>query len=123
MYYSFVDRDMFIRHFGHGVGHLQYEQLHKIESDHDHDTSMGRTLENDSDSLDDLDIRDILNTRDSDPDDRFAANLDKQEEYDSEIVDNDKGDTSDSVIVNNSDPDVDGSSDCDSSDGLGYASY
>lgn len=58
---SFVDRDMFMRHFGHGVGHLQYERQHEIEHD-DHDD--GEALEDDSDSTDSLD-----HTGDSDPED------------------------------------------------------
>ena len=31
LFCSFVDRDMFMRHFGHGVGHLQYERQQEIE--------------------------------------------------------------------------------------------
>ncbi|KAI0266303.1 hypothetical protein BGY98DRAFT_943189, partial [Russula aff. rugulosa BPL654] len=29
----FVDRDMLMRHFGHGVGHLKYERQHGIETE------------------------------------------------------------------------------------------
>lgn len=29
----FVDRDMLMRHFGHGVGHIQYERQQEIEPD------------------------------------------------------------------------------------------
>jgi hypothetical protein len=31
--YSFVDRDMLIRHFGHGVGHLRYERQQEIKQE------------------------------------------------------------------------------------------
>ena len=30
---SFVDRDMLMRHFGHGVGHLRYERHKEISTD------------------------------------------------------------------------------------------
>ena len=38
--HSFVDRDMFMRHFGHGVGHLQYERQHEIDPDQSHNDGM-----------------------------------------------------------------------------------
>jgi hypothetical protein len=53
---SFVDRDMLMRHFGHGVGHLQYRtqtQLQDSESrtmgeaDMISDDDMGREQEHD----------------------------------------------------------------------------
>ena len=46
-----------MRHFGHGVGHLQYERQHEIEPDHDN----GMTPEDVSDQTDNPD------TGDSDP--------------------------------------------------------
>jgi hypothetical protein len=115
LFCSFIDRDMFMRHFGHGVGHLQYERQHEPN----HNTSMGLTLDDISDSSDDLD------TGDSDADeldihhncnDRAAADSDEEEEEEEEeeeIV-NDDGDASDIIV---SDSDVDGS------DSDGYASY
>jgi hypothetical protein len=30
---SFVDRDMLLRHFGHGVGHFQYQRRQEFEPD------------------------------------------------------------------------------------------
>src|SRR6266581_6111329 len=30
--YSFVDCDMLVRHFGHGVGHLKYERQQEINT-------------------------------------------------------------------------------------------
>jgi hypothetical protein len=51
---SFVDRDMLMRHFGHGVGHLQYERQHETETDttrlevesddNDHDSDIDNCL-------------------------------------------------------------------------------
>jgi hypothetical protein len=38
--HSFVDRDMFMRHFGHGVGHLRYERQHEIDPDQSHNDGM-----------------------------------------------------------------------------------
>ena len=31
--YSFVDRDMLVRHFGHGVGHLKYERQQEVDAE------------------------------------------------------------------------------------------
>ena len=114
LFCSFIDRDMFMRHFSHGVGHLQYEWQHEP----DHNTSMGLTLDDISDSSDDLD------TGDSDPDeldihhnfnDRAAVNLDEEEEEEEEeeIVD-DEGDASDIIVSD---------SDADGSDSDSYVSY
>ena len=30
---SFLDRDMLMRHFGHGIGHLEFARQHEIESE------------------------------------------------------------------------------------------
>jgi hypothetical protein len=61
---SFVDRDMLVRHFGHGVGHLKYEKQQEIDhkmvprgnDDHgDDDTSESEDMEeeiNESESED-----------------------------------------------------------------------
>lgn len=115
---SFVDRDMFMRHFGHGVGHLQYERQHEMgPNDHRDDTSM---------SPDDVsDSSNILDTGDSEPDpDEF--DLDEKEDS-GEIVGDDEGDwrgRDDDASDIISDPDSDGCSDgsnCDSS--TSYASY
>jgi hypothetical protein len=105
---------MFMRHFGHGVGHLQYERQHEI--DPDRDTSMGQTLE---DVLDSSDASD-LDTGDSDQDhhcnDKVVVDLDEEEEEDDGEIVNGEGDASD-IIVSDSDSDA-GGSDSDS-----YASY
>jgi hypothetical protein len=63
-----------MRHFGHGIGHLQSEWQHEIEPKND--ISMGWTLNNVMDSSDDLDARD------SDPDEPgviVAVDSDKEE--------------------------------------------
>jgi hypothetical protein len=31
--YSFVNCDMFMRHFGHGIGHMQCERQHEVQPD------------------------------------------------------------------------------------------
>ena len=48
-YHSFVDRDMVMRHFGHGVGHLQYDKMAEPGSDDndDVDAGLGSDLEDD----------------------------------------------------------------------------
>jgi len=100
---SFVDRDMFMRHFGHGVGHLQYDRQHEIEHDHDD----GRALEEDSDSTDNFD-----HAGDSVPEDLHDS--DEEEE----IIDEEGGwerDGSDIIRVSDSDS--------DGSDGDSYTSY
>ena len=57
---SFVDRDMCMRHFGHGVGHLQCERQQEIDPDSDNDMAL--------EDLDDvLDSADNPDTGDSDP--------------------------------------------------------
>jgi len=113
LFCSFVDRDMFMRHFSHGVGHLQYERQH--ENEPDHDTSMGGTLEDGSESSE---SSDNLDPGDSDPDELEIVEVDpNEEEGDNEEIVEDEGDASDSdIIVSDSGSDVDGS-DC------GYASY
>jgi hypothetical protein len=114
---SFIDRDMFMRHFGHGIGHLQSEWQHEIEPKDD--ISLGRTLDNDADSSDDLDAGD------SDPDEPevvVAVDSDEEEaetvEYNGKNVrvDDEEGDTSD-ITISDSD------SDCSNCDLDGYASY
>jgi hypothetical protein len=74
---------MFMRHFGHGVGHLQYERQHEIDAEPNHDdtsTSMGHTLEDASDSSesDNLDAEDP---------DRVAVDSGEEEEEYGEIID------------------------------------
>jgi hypothetical protein len=39
LFYSFVDHDIFMRHFGLGIGHLQYECQYEIRPD-DHKNVM-----------------------------------------------------------------------------------
>lgn len=107
-----------MRHFGHGVGHLQYERQHELEPDHnDTSRSMGQTHEDSdvSDSADDLD------SGESDPDeleigqncnDNIAVDSDEEEED----VNDEEEDASDIIFSDSeSDGDVDGSA--------GYASY
>jgi len=58
---SFIDCDMFMRHLSHGVDHLKYKQQH--EKDPKHDTSMGQTLEEVSDLLDNIQVHHKKGTR------------------------------------------------------------
>lgn len=114
---SFVDRDMFMRHFGHGVGHLQYERQHEIDSEPNPDTNMGQTLKDASDKSDS--DSDNPDTGDSDNVIVDWDGEEEEEEYDSEIVNlnDEEGDMSISEL----DSDSDGTqSDCESH---GYASY
>jgi hypothetical protein len=51
---SFVDRDMLLRHFGHGVGHFQYQRQPEFEPDiaaegDDDDNAQGETEEREED--------------------------------------------------------------------------
>lgn len=78
-----------MRHFGHGVGHLQYERQHEAEPD----TMMG--LEGLSDSSDKNDTEDeiVQNGHDN-----FAVESEEESEsYNGEIVDDesDEGEWSD----------------------------
>ena len=78
--YSFVDRDIFMRHFGLGIGHLQYERQHEMRPD-DHENGMVLDLD-DSDCLDVSDLpTDNLNTWDSIPDPEIGLDLDEEESY------------------------------------------
>lgn len=109
-----------MRHVGHGVGHLQYdEHQHEVEPD----TSM---------ALDDVSDSDKNDTEDSDPDeleivhnrnDKLAIELDEEmEEYSGGIVDDDDDDdesVASDITVSDSDSDADGTG----SDLDGYASY
>ena len=111
-----------MRHFGHGIGHLQYERQHEINPDlTNRDTGMGqshRTLEDISVSSDASDH----DTGGSDKDhcsDGDAIDLDEEEdEDDGEIIEHGEGDSDASGIIDsNLDLDAGGSN----SDG--YASY
>jgi hypothetical protein len=105
---------MFMRHFGHSVGHLQNERQHEIEPEDD--INMGRTLDNVADLSDDLD------TGDSDPGELEGLDAVDSDEEEAEYngknvrVNDEEGDSSDITI---SDTDSD-RSDCDSD---GYGSY
>jgi hypothetical protein len=112
---SFVDRDMFMRHFGHGVGHLQCERQQENDPNSDNDMAL-------EDSDDVLDSADGLDTGDSDPGDlEICHDSDEKESHgsversDGEGVDwGPEGDASD--ISDGSDGTH--GSDCD-----GYTSY
>jgi hypothetical protein len=111
---SFVDRDMFMRHFGHGIGHLQYDQQHEFKPD--------RALEDvaDSESSDSDDPDSVTGELDADEphcNDQDVVGSDEEEEYDRMIID-EEGGASD-VISSDSDSDMEGSS----GDSEGYASY
>ena len=94
-YYSFVDRDMLMRHFGRGVGHLQYETRHENEPE------MAEVESDDND--------DVLDA---------GANLEDDEVGDADIDGDDGGsETDDSRCVHDSDPDS-----SDSEEG-GYGSF
>jgi hypothetical protein len=97
-----------MRHFGHGVGHLQFERQHEIEPDRD---DIAMALEVVSDSTDNLDT-----TGDSDPEELdIVHDSDEEELYDEEG--DLEGDASGSDIRVISDSESDGS------DFEGYASY
>ena len=68
--YSFIDRDMFIRHFSHGVGHLQCEWQHEIKPNYDNSMVLKDDI---SDSTDNI------NTRDPNPED-FEIGHDSDED-------------------------------------------
>ena len=106
---SFVDRDMFMRHFGLGVGHLQYERQHEVEPD------AMMALDNLSDSSDKNDTEDVDDIEIVGHDD-FAVES-GEVSYSGEIVDDDEGECSGDVadIISDS-----GGSDTSS---VGYASY
>jgi len=48
---SFVDRDMFMRHFGHGVGHQQY----RWQQEDDATIKIEADLDGDNDNIEELD--------------------------------------------------------------------
>ena len=118
---SFIDRDMFMRHFGHGVGHLQYDRQQEIEPERD--TNRGQTLEDVSDSgysgnLDPGDSEseaDELEVGDDNP-----VSLDEEEEEEEGLG----GDTASDadMIVSDLDSDAADSDDASNSSN-GYASY
>lgn len=84
-YHSFVDRDMLMRHFGHSVGHLQYErqqtepdlEMAEVESS---DSDMAYIEEDEQVGDDDVDT---------------GANLEVDGVGDSDIDDNDGGSEAD----------------------------
>ena len=116
---------MFMRHLSHGVGHLQYEWQH--EKDPKHDTSMGRTLEEDLDLSDDVWVdagdsdSDELEIAQCNDDVEVAADSDEEEES-NEIVDDEEGNASD-IIISNLDSDLDLDMNSSPGDCDGYASY
>jgi hypothetical protein len=63
---SFVDRDMFMRHFGHGVGHLQYGQQHEIAEDRDNGMDLEESVTGDSDQEEEDELYDVEVIDDSD---------------------------------------------------------
>jgi len=103
---------MFIRHFGYSVGHLQYEQQHKIEPD----TSMA--LEDYKDISDSLDNNDTKDTDSQNRHDEVAVESEDLEEdklYNGKVVDDDEGEWEGNV--------VDTISDSGGSNSDGYASF
>jgi hypothetical protein len=116
--YSFVDRDMFMRHFGLGIGHLQYERQREMRPD-DHENGMVL----DSDDSDRSDVSDPptdnLDTRDSIPDPEIGLDSDEEESHNvhSEGIDDwgSEGDMSDIISASESD-----GSDCTND---GYTSF
>ena len=88
---SFVDRDMLMRHFGHGVGHLKYERQDEIgakrvpEGDNNHDSGDSDDEQEDSDSSE---LGDPLPVDNEDDDS-------DEESEDVEVSDSDSGSESD----------------------------
>lgn len=92
-----------MRHFGHGVGHLQYELPQEIEPG---DTDTGMAVNN-NDASDLSDNHDLGDSDEPDPEEP-----DSDEEEGSLVVDEEgEGDASDTI------------SNSDGSDSDGYASY
>ena len=92
--YSFVDHDMFMRHFGHGVGHQQDRWWQEVEAV----TEMEADLEGNNENIEETDEHE----EEIDKDEK----LEGEEELASESDDNDGG----------------SNSGCDIDD-LGYASF
>ena len=82
---SFLDHDTFMRHFGHSVAHMQYEQ--QCENEPDHNASLALDILDSSDNLDtgDLDAGELKVHNDT-------VDLDKEEgAHNGENVDNNEG--------------------------------
>ena len=82
---SFVDHDMLIRHFGHGIGHLQYRTRMQQDSDVDAelDSDVDAELDLDADAELDLDMdADSDSDNDTSPEQErdVAVDIDSEEE-------------------------------------------
>jgi hypothetical protein len=104
--YSFVDHNIFMRHFGLGIGHLQYECQHEMRPD-DHENGMVLDLD-DSDCSDISDLlTDNLNTWDSIPDPEIGLDSDEEESHNVHLEGIDdwgsEGDMSDIISASESD--------------------
>lgn len=98
--YSFLDRDMFMRHLGRGVGHLQYEWQQEVRPGDNH-TDMAVDDASDSSDAD-------LNTGDSEPEIGYDSdeveepyNVDYEEgpsDWEGDAIDTSDSDGSDCAI-------------------------
>jgi hypothetical protein len=90
----FVDRDALMRHFGHGVGHLEYGRVHEIEPE----------------------------TGDE-PEDREELEIEHDEEEGDELMDVDGNEEEEEPTVENSDSGDDSDDSENSDESAGYASF
>lgn len=109
---SFVDRDMLMRHFGHGVGHLQYDRQQEIV------TQMTVGSDDDHDSLADMEAQEIADEESwgGEQDCDIAVDLEESQKSDGEMVVDGCDSEANSEVIGMSDD-----SDSDSDD-AGYAS-
>lgn len=93
---SFVDRDTLMRHFGHGVGHLQYEEQHEMNSESGIDSESDDNNKDNSHALDNEDSEEIqgLGGSDGELDDGHESEAGAESERmgDSDNSDSDLGD-------------------------------
>jgi hypothetical protein len=114
---------MFMRHFGHGVGHLQYDRQHEIEFERD--TTTGQMLEDVSDSghSGNLEPGDSESEADEhEVGDDNPVGLDEEEEEEEGPGGDAASNLEDDMIVSDSDSDAADSDDASNSSN-GYASY
>ncbi len=51
----FADRDILMRHFGHGIGHLEYARVHEVRVETEQETEYQNEEEEEGDNVMDLD--------------------------------------------------------------------
>ena len=94
---SFVDQDMLMQHFGHSVGHLQYEKQHEMNLESGIDLESDDNNEDNSHALDNEDCEEIqgLGGSDGELNDGHDSEAGAESEMmgDSDNSDSDLGDT------------------------------